>query len=87
MSLLFDVAQNVDASFAVKPLPEKDGIDTVLVGRDIWTRFEQAGHQHVALSICPIRPHRNIRSQRHLLNALTCWAVLDEEVWSSFFCV
>ena len=90
MSLFFDIAQGVDVSFTVKLLPEKNGIDTVLVGKDIWTRFEQSGSDRVALSIRPIRPQRNIRHKGEslkALKALTCWAVLDQEVGSLFVLV
>jgi len=84
MSILFDIAQSVDVSFAVKLIPEKNGIDTVLVGKDIWTRFEQSGRDRVGLSIRPIRLQRNSKSKGESLGALTCWAVLDEEVGSHF---
>jgi hypothetical protein len=80
MSLLFDIRQSVDVSFTIKSLPEKFGIDTVLVGKDIWARFGQSGEDRVALSIRPTRPQSNSRRKHSSLKALTCWAVPDEEV-------
>ncbi|KIM80937.1 hypothetical protein PILCRDRAFT_72673 [Piloderma croceum F 1598] len=80
MSSFFDNTQSVDVSFTVKSLPEKNGFDTVLVGKDIWTRFKQSGRDRVGLSIRPIRPLRKSVLKREPLRELTCWAVLDEEV-------
>jgi hypothetical protein len=84
MSLLFDIAQSVDVSFTVKTLPDKHGVDTVLVSKDIWRRFEQLGHDRVALSIRPVQSHYSGRWKEHPLKELTCWAVLDEDVGFCF---
>jgi hypothetical protein len=80
MSLFFDNTQSVNVSFTVKSLPEKNGFDTVLVGKDIWMRFEQSGRDRLGLSIRPIRPLRKSVLKREPLRELTCWAILDEEV-------
>jgi peroxin-6 len=84
MSLFFNNTQSVDVSFTVKSLPEKNGFDTVLVGKDIWTRFKQSGCDRVGLSIRSIHPLRNGVLKREPLRELTCWAVLDEEVGFHF---
>src|ERR1700722_19072780 len=87
MSLLFNIAHGVDVCFSVKLIPEKHGIDTALVGKDIWRRLGQSlGSDRIALPICPVRPKRNIR-RRDFLETLTCWALLDEEVWPLFVLV
>lgn len=80
MSLVFDNAQSVAVSFTVKTLADKNGLDTVLVSKDIWRHFGQPGNDRVALSIRPVQPQFSIRRKRQSLKALTCWAVLDENV-------
>jgi hypothetical protein len=78
MSLLFDNSLNANVSFTVKSIPEKCGIDTVLLGKDVWMSFAECGGdpRRVPLSIGSLHPRPNERG----LKALTCWGVLDEEV-------
>jgi peroxin-6 len=85
MSLIFDAAQSVGVFFTVKTLPDKNGLDTVLVSKDVWSRFDQLGHDRVALSIHPVQSQHSSRQKGQSLKALTCWAVLDEDV-SFIFC-
>lgn len=80
MSLLFDLEQSLNVSFEIKSTPDKNGADTVLVGKNLWTHFQQDGNSRVALSVCSVRPRQSSQSERDSLKALTCWAALDEEV-------
>lgn len=80
MSLIFDPAPSIEVSFTLKSNPEKNGIDTVLVGNSTWTRLQLSGSDRAALSIRPVHRRRSAELYQNPIKALLCWAVLDDNV-------
>ena len=79
MSLLFDRPLSVKTCFTVKTDGNKKGHDTVLIGKELWDILAPtASTGRVSLSIQPLR--KTFGSTQTTLGALTCWAVLDDEV-------
>lgn len=74
MSLLLNPLLSVESSYNVKKLEEQGGLDTVLIGKNLWHSIvSDSDPDRVCISIAP-------RGERHTLPSLTCWAILDEKV-------
>lgn len=80
MSLIFNPAPSIEVSFTLKSIPEKNGVDTVLVGNDAWTHLQLSRSDRAALSIRPLRTHRSAEQNQNTIRTISCWAVLDDNV-------
>lgn len=79
MSLLFDRSLSLKTSFVLKKEENKGGRDTALIGKKIWDIVAPVdGTGRICLSIQPLR--KVVASTQTALGAVTCWAVLDDEV-------
>jgi hypothetical protein len=78
MSLLFDQTQWVESAFTVQKIPELGRPDAVLVGNELWKSITTETDDRICISIAPHR--QSSRHKNRPLRALSCWAMLDEEV-------
>lgn len=74
MSLFFNDDRSIQASYETKPDTEKGGLDTALVGKNLWSSIGQPETDRIALCIQPLQ---EVPQQE---SSFICWAKYDEEV-------
>jgi len=79
MTLLFERNATVETSFTTKLIPEQDGPDTVLLGKELWKSLLPTGNTTSRL-LLSITTRQSNNSGSHPLQSISCWAIVDSKV-------